>query len=126
MNSYDPVSQRIVTLARVYMHHEDEWGYYHAFKSVFDQAEKDMGYRIPFGHLTPNDQASPTGTRLKAILVDEHGGQMKGLNRYFQSKFPNDDKQYHILRIVKTCKVHYERSIRTLAKKDKEMAHQGF
>lgn len=125
INSYDAVSRRIVTLARVYMDHEDEWGYYQAFKSVFDQAEKDLGYRIPFGHLTIDDAASPTGSRVKAILVDEHAGQIRGLARYFQSKFPNDDKNFHILRIVKTCKVHYERSIKKLEKKDPSKAHQG-
>jgi hypothetical protein len=108
------------------MDHEDEWGYYQAFKSVFDQAEKDIGYRIPLGRLTANDQASPTGTRLKAILVDEHAGQMKGLTRYFQSKYPNDDKQYHILRIVKTCRVHFVRTIQDMQRgKDHPESHQG-
>ena len=79
---------------------------------MFDQAEKDMGYRVPFGHII-NDQDSPTKSRIKAILVDEHGGQIKGLARYFESKFPSDDVgKDHILQIVKTCQVHYERSIK--------------
>ena len=125
INSYDPVSRRIVTLARVYMDQEDEWSYYKAFKSVFDQAEKDLGYRIPFGHLTADDKASPTGTRVKAILLDEHNGQLKGLNRYFQSKYPNDDKFFHVLRIVKVCQIHFKRTIVNLNKSDQTPAHLG-
>ena len=125
INSYDPISRRIVTLARVFMDHEDEWGYFQAFKSVFDQAEKDLGYRVPFGHLCLNDAASPTGSRIKAILLDEHPGQIKGLACYFHSKFPNDDKKFHILRMVKTCKVHYERSITALEKRESNETHKG-
>jgi hypothetical protein len=74
INSYDPVSRRIVALAGVYMDHEDEWGYYQTFKTVFDRAERDLDYGIPFGHLIADDTASPTGSRIKAILVDEHEG----------------------------------------------------
>lgn len=76
INSYDPVSKRIFTVARVFMDHEDQWGYQRAFSVVFDRAEKDMGYYIPFGHLIKSDTDSPTGTRIKAILLDEHAGQI--------------------------------------------------
>jgi hypothetical protein len=107
------------------MDHEDEWGYYQAFRAVFDQAEKGMGYRIPFGHLTADDKASPTGSRVKAILVEEHVGQIKGLSRYFQSKYPNDEKSFHVLRIAKTCRVHYEGSIQSLENKNGSKVHQG-
>jgi len=56
INSYDSVSQKIDTLAQVFMDHEDEWRYFQAFKSVFDQVEKDLNYRVPFGHLTLIDE----------------------------------------------------------------------
>ena len=96
VNCYDNISRRIATLARVFMDHEDEWGYFQAFKAIFDQAEKDMGFRIPFSHLMTDDE-SPTQTRIKAILLDEHAGQIRGLARYFQSKYPNDEEDFHIL-----------------------------
>jgi hypothetical protein len=107
------------------MDHEDEWGYFHAFLMVFDRAEKDMGFRVPFGHLIKSDADSPTGTRIKAILIDEHAGQIRGLQAYFQSKFPNDKKNFHILQIVKVCKVHYNRSLQKLQKRDSNPEHQG-
>ena len=100
-NSYDPISKRIATLARVFTDFESAEGYFQAFKLVFDQAEKDMGYNIPFGHIVKRDQDSPTGSRIKAILVDEHGGQIKGLAQYFESKYPRDTGADHILQIVK-------------------------
>ena len=67
-----------------------------------------MGYKILFGHIIKKENQSPNGNRIKAILVDEHGGQIKGLANYFHSKFPNDTGFEHILQIVKTCNVHYE------------------
>lgn len=115
VNTYDPISRRIVTLARVFIDDEDEESYYEAFKTIFDMAEKDAGHKIPWGHLM-NDADSPTRTRIKAILLDEHGGQIRGLARYFNEKHPMNDEDFHILSIVKTCKVHYLRSINKLAK----------
>ena len=126
VNGYDPVSKRIVTLAHVFMDYEDAWSYFQAFKLIFDQAEKDMGYRIPFGHLT-TDAASRTGTRIKVILLDEHPGQIRGLALYFKSQFPNDELDFHILRIVKICIVHFKRSLTKLLKKDQNnQSHQGY
>jgi hypothetical protein len=116
-NCYDPISKRIATIARVFTDPEDSASYYNAFKLVFDQAEKDMGYPVPFGHIVKSDDKSPSKTRVKAILLDEHGGQIKGLAHYFESKFPNDTGEMHVLRIVKTCLVHYERSIKKLETK---------
>jgi hypothetical protein len=70
-----------------------------------------MRYHISFNHLIKLDTNSLTRTRIKAILVDEHAGQIRGLDRYFQSKFPRDNKKYHIIRIVKTYRVHFNRSM---------------
>jgi len=108
------VARKIATVARVFTDFEDDEGYFQAFKLVFDQAEKDMQCRVPFGHIFRSDNESPTGTRIKAILVDEHGGQIKGLAKYFEHKYPSDEGKVHVLRIVKTCDVHYERSIQGL------------
>ena len=69
---------------------------------------------LPWGHLIPPE----VGThRIKAILVDEHGGQAKGLGRYFTEQYPNLEANEHILAIVKTCQVHVERSIKKLETK---------
>jgi hypothetical protein len=115
VNTYDPISCRIVTFARAFLDDETDESYYEAFKAIFDTAEKDIGNKIPWGHLM-NDADSHTGTRIKAILLDEHGGQIQGLTRYFNEKHPVDDEDFHILSIVKTCKIHYLRSINKLAK----------
>jgi hypothetical protein len=112
VNGFDDRAKRIGTMARVFTNAEDGETYSQLFHLIFDQAESDMGYRIPFGHIIPLDEQSPSKTRVKAILVDESAGQMKGLMKYFKSKFPGDDPLTdHVLKIVKTCQVHYKRTI---------------
>ena len=119
LNGYDPGSCRLVTLARLFFPGNTAMAYFRAFTAVFELAERDTGMKVPFGHLM-TDEESDAGTQIKAILLDEHGGQIKGLSMYFQSKYPADDDDYHILQIVKTCKVHYTRSIQKLEKSKKE------
>ena len=88
--------------------------YYYAINLISEIA-KDMGAHIPWGHLTLE---SSTSRHIKAILVDEHGGQAKGLGRYFTEKYPSRDASQHLLKIVKTCRMHYERSIHKLEGKN--------
>ena len=111
VSGFDHGSKTISTLARVFTDYEDGEGYYQAFNLVFSQAEKDVGKRIPWGHLV---SAKDSIVRIKAILVDEHGGQLKGLGRYFAKEYQNHDADWHILHIVRICRVHYERSIKKL------------
>ena|SRR5436190_72056 len=124
VNGYDPASRRLTTLARVFMDSEDEWSYCQAFLAMCDTAEKDEGHLVPFGHLI-TDERSLTGTRIKAILVDLHGGQIRGLDSYFNLKYPKDEPNYHIRKIVKTCRVHYNRAIKNLLKKSSDTTHEG-
>lgn len=125
INGWDPSSCRLVTLARLFFPGNTANAYFRAFTAFFDLAEKDTGMRVPFGHLM-TDKESATGTRIKAILLDEHGGQIKGLAMYFQSKYPADEDDFHILQIVKTCKVHFNRSIIKLVKSNTDnREHQG-
>ena len=58
--------------------------YYYAINLISEIA-KDMGAHIPWGHLTPEF----TSGHIKAILMDEHGSQVKGLDRYFVEKYPS-------------------------------------
>jgi hypothetical protein len=112
LNTYDPIAQRTVTLSRVFFDEEDGQSYFKAFKAVCEIAERDMGKQLPWGHLPRS--LSRSQPQIKAILVDEHGGQMKGIGRYFASIFPSDDADTHVLKIVKVCQNHYERSIKKL------------
>jgi hypothetical protein len=111
---YDHARKGVQTLARVFTDYEDTEGYYQAFNLVFSQAEKDVGKRIPWGHLVSEKNSI---VRIKAILVDEHAGQVKGLGRYFEREYRDHDADWHILRIVRICRVHYERSINKLQAK---------
>lgn len=111
---YSHEARRIGTIARVFTDSEDELGYYRAINLISEIAEEDMRVHVPWGHLTPKS----TSRRIKAILVDEHGGQAKGLGRYFAEKYPLRDACQHLLEIVKTCRVHYERSIHKLEGKN--------
>ena len=113
INSYDHATKRIRTLSRVFTDYEDSDGYFQAFNLSFKQAENDIGKRIPWGQLASYKDVLG-GICIKAILVDEHGGQIKGLGRYFAQEYPFHDAEWHILQVVKTCPVHYERSIRKL------------
>jgi hypothetical protein len=113
VNSFNPSTNRIITVSRVWTDYEDEIGYYQAFRLVFDTAENDVGKRIHWGHL----MESFTEPYIKAIIVDEHGGQMKGLAKYLNEKYPEYTPDEHIVKIVKVCQTHYFRSITKLAQK---------
>ena len=118
MNSYSHATKRTITLSRVFTDYEDEEGYYQAFSLVFNTAEANMGRKLPWGHLFSEEDAHVNGSsHTKAVLVDEHGGQCKGLGRYFHQEYQMEDADWHVLRIVRTCRVHYERSLHRLENK---------
>lgn len=117
INTYSHTARRIATIARVYTDLEDELGYYRAFDLVFKTAERDTKQMLPWGHLIP---PKPGTHRIKAILVDEHGGQAKGLGRYFAEQYPDMEAVEHIVAIVKTCQVHIERNLKKLETKGVE------
>jgi hypothetical protein len=118
INAYDPVSHRIATLARVFTDYEDEEGYFQAVDLSWSVAEEDVGKRIPWAHLSdPRTSSTPSTIKIKAILLDLHGGQLKGIGRYFRKEYPTEGDgtaSWHTSRIIKLCQVHYERSIRKL------------
>jgi hypothetical protein len=110
---YSSCARHLATVARVFTDAEDELGYYRAFRLVCDTAEQDIGQKLPWGHFV----SEKSNQRIKSILVDEHGGQIKGVGRYFAEMYPPDDAGTHVLKIVKTCRVHFERSIQKLESK---------
>ena len=112
INYYSHTAGIVGTIARVFTDYEDELGYYHAFKAVTDTAQADVNRTaIPWGHTTiPGENIH----RIKAILVDEHVGQGKGIRRYFEEQYPPRTSLQHIKAIVKVCQVHYFRTIRKL------------
>jgi len=122
INSFDSSTNTLTTTSRIFTNYEDEAGYYQAFRLAFDTAEKDVSRLIQWGHLIRSQ--SPENY-IKAIIVDEHGGQMKGLAKYFHEKYPQYTNDEHISKIVKVCQTHYFRSITTLSRKgvSKGIAH---
>jgi hypothetical protein len=108
-NGYDGATQRITTLARVYTDMESSEAYEYAISLVFRLAEEDVGEPLKFAHLIPIGHRA--GHRIRAILIDMHGGQAKGLLKYFQNRFPIGNEMDHLTSIVKVCRVHYTRSI---------------
>jgi hypothetical protein len=98
INTHSHEARRIGTIACVFTDSEDELGNYRAINIISEIAEEDMGAHVPWGHLT----SKSTSCCIKAILVDEHGGQAKGLGRYFAEKYPSRDACQHLLEIVKT------------------------
>ena len=114
INAFNHSTKRTTTIARVFINSETEEGYYHAFNLVFKTAEADMGKRIPWGHLVTKTSSE---VRIKAVLVDMHGAQVKGLGKYFAKEYNDHNAAWHVVRIVKTCRVHYERSVRRLETK---------
>lgn len=109
INAFDHTTHTLVTLARVFTNYETAAGYYKAFSKVFGLAEEDMKKKLRWGHLYDDSQ-----TRIKAVLMDMHAGQVKGLGLYFANEYKQHDMDWHISRIVKTCQVHYQRSIHEL------------
>jgi len=88
INAYDHATKRIVTLARVFTDYEDSQGYFEAFNLVFSRAQQDVGQPIPWGHLVSQAQSI---VRIKAILVDEHRGQISGLGQYFEKEYQHHE-----------------------------------
>jgi hypothetical protein len=99
INVYSHETRRIGTIARVYTDSEDGLGYYRAFSLIFKTAEQDTGRKLPWGHLAPMKNGIH---RIKAVLVDEHGGQIKGLGRYLEEQDPRKEVSSHVLALVKT------------------------
>ena len=114
VNVYCERARHLATVARVFTPGKNEEAFYRAFKSICDIAEKDIGRKLPWGHLVSHKESSH---RIRAILVDEEGAQIKGIGRYFEEKYPGRDGHTHIRHIVKICQVHYERSIQRLVSK---------
>lgn len=112
VNYYSRSAEAVGTIARVFTDYEHELGYYHAFKAIMDTAQADMNTTsIPWGHLT---SVGENIHRIKAILADEHAGQAKGVGRYFEEHYPPRSAQQHLRAIMKTCQVHYSRTIHKL------------
>lgn len=109
-NAWDSATDKIVTIARVYSDMESTEAYDHAITLVFDQAEKDVGRRLTFSHLCPKDEPLPSEC-IQSILVDMHGGQAKGIMKYFQDRRAINNPYEHLHGLVKVCHVHYIRSI---------------
>ena len=83
-NTWDTDSGSVITLARVFTNYNDELGYFKVFRKVFGLAESDTGKKLRWGHLYSQDSEN---IRIRAILVDEDGGQIKGLGMYFANEF---------------------------------------
>jgi hypothetical protein len=94
----------------VYTNYETADGYHKAFSKVFRLVEKDMKKKLRWGHMHSNDGQN----RIKAILVDMHLGQVKGLGLHFANEYKEHEIDWHIFRIVKVCQVHFLRSINEL------------
>jgi hypothetical protein len=121
-NAFDHVSNCVTTVARVFTDCDDINGYQQSFRLVFGQAEKDVSKgkrRIPWAHLAPT--VDLTRKEVKAILVDEHSAQVKGLGKYFEQEYSElgHSAEWHIYRIVKVCQFHYGQTINALEKKKK-------
>jgi hypothetical protein len=113
VNSYDHASHRITTLARVFTDYESAEGYKECFTLVFNTAERDMGKPIRWGHLFSRDPNSPL-PRIKSVIVDEHSGQIVGWGMYMEDRYQRGDRDWHIWKLIKVCRVHYQRTIRRL------------
>ena len=112
INAFDTSTETIITLSRVFTNYESAAGYHKSFSKVFGIAEADMHKKLRWGHIYQNHNE----TRIRAILVNEHLGQVGGLGQYFAEEYKQHDADWHIHRIVKVCRIHYERSIRKLRK----------
>lgn len=110
INTFDHTTHTLVTLARVYTNYETADGYHKAFSKVFRLVEKDMKKKLRWGHMHSDDGQN----RIKAILVDMHLGQVKGLGLHFANEYKEHEIDWHIFRIVKVCQVHFLRSINEL------------
>ena len=103
------------------MEEEDTDSYYEAFWLAFQTAEADVSHHLPWAHILeacPQQLSRSSTLGIKAVLLDKHGGQFKGLEKYFETKYAlYGNGEWHTSRLIKICTVHFERSIKKLAKK---------
>jgi len=112
INAYSHEAHHIATIARIFTDAEDEIGYYRAIQVAMSVIELDIDTRIQFGHMVSRTTESHW---VKAILVDMHLGQAKGIGRYLAEVYPEKSAAQHIsFPIVKVCRVHWERAIHKL------------
>jgi len=119
INSFDHATKRLHTLCRVWTDYEDVTGYYEAINISFKTAEKDIGKRIQWSHLTDIlPGPSKYSTAIKAIVLDEAAAQVQAFGQWFEKEYGQfGNGEWHLSRILKICRVHYERSITQLHKK---------
>ena len=106
-----------MTLSRVQIDYEDEHRYYQALRLIFDIAKQDIRRKIRWRHLITSSESQSQEPYIKAIIIDEHGSQMKGLGRYFTEKYLEYTSDEYVAKIVKVYQTYYFRSITKLAKK---------
>ena len=70
VNVYSDRARHLGTIARVFMDSDDELAYFRAMRAICDTTEQELRKKLPWAHLTPEKSVN----RIKAILVDEHGG----------------------------------------------------
>jgi hypothetical protein len=82
------------------MEEEDTKSYHQAFQLSFQTAESDVSRHLPWAHLLsksnpPKSSRSPIA-EIKAILLDKHSGQFKGLGKYFETEYSSYGDEWHI------------------------------
>jgi hypothetical protein len=87
-NAYDPVAKSITTFARIFTDYEDELGYYHAFRLIFDQAERDTGKAIPWGHLVKKSKTHQQRLDSKRFSLINTAVRSKDSRNIFMRSFP--------------------------------------
>ncbi|PKY41881.1 hypothetical protein RhiirA4_455574 [Rhizophagus irregularis] len=119
-NAYDEDNHSIVTFCRIFTNGSDFKIYQCMFTTFFEVYEDLTEEKPSFYHFNSEKKG------WAAIIVDFDKGQAKGLSLALNSLCNSISAEQHLLYILKSCSIHFERNIRNSKYKDesKFLMHQ--
>ncbi|PKK55582.1 hypothetical protein RhiirC2_802014 [Rhizophagus irregularis] len=105
-NAYDEDNHSIVTFCRIFTNGSDSKIYQCMFTTFFEVYEDLTGEKPSFYHFNSEKKG------WAAIIVDLDKGQAKGLSLALNSLCNSISAEQHLLYILKSCSVHFERNVR--------------
>ncbi|CAB5382245.1 unnamed protein product [Rhizophagus irregularis] len=108
-NAYDENNNSVVTFCRIYSNGSNAKAYQYMFTAFFEVYEDLTGEKPTFYYFN-SENSEKKGWA--AIIVDLDKGQAKGLSLALNSLYNSLSPEQHLLSVLKSCLIHFERNVR--------------
>ncbi|CAB4481210.1 unnamed protein product [Rhizophagus irregularis] len=108
-NAYDENNNSVVTFCRIYSNGSNAKAYQYMFTAFFEVYE-DLTREKPTFYYFNSENSEKKGWA--AIIVDLDKGQAKGLSLALNSLYNSLSPEQHLLSVLKSCLIHFERNVR--------------